>query len=113
VEHIRTSKEELDRMIRKATVDCYNEDEAFMGVVYYLADRMSFPFKAKWIGDVVEVMGIDDEESEIEGEVITTIRTEDDEYTIGLDELETMSDDIENGKYFEMYKYWIGEFEPY
>jgi hypothetical protein len=28
----KTSKEELDRMIKEATVDCYNEDEAFMGI---------------------------------------------------------------------------------
>jgi hypothetical protein len=99
-------KEELDRMIEEATVDCYNEDEAFMGVVCYLADRMSFPFRAKWLDDVVEVMGIDDEESGFEGEVLAEIRTKDDEYTVALDELESLPDDIENGKYFEMYEYW-------
>lgn len=97
------SKEELEKMIEEATVDCYNEDEAFMGVVYYLADKISFPFRAKWLGDVVEVIGIDDEESGFEREVIATIRTEDDEYTVGLGELELMPDDTKNGKYFEMY----------
>jgi len=103
----KTSKEELVRMIEEATVDCYNEDEAFMGVVYYLADRMSFPFRAKWLDDVVEVMGIDDEESDFEGEVLAEIRTKDDEYTVALDELESMPDDTENGKYFEMYKAYV------
>ena len=92
-----TSKEELDRMIEEATVDCYNEDEAF---------------RAKWLDDVVEVMGIDDEESGFEGEVLAEIRTEDDEYTVSLDELESMPNDTENGKYFEMYKYWIRGFDP-
>ena len=108
-----TAKDELDRMIEEATVDCYSEEEAFMGIVCYLADRMSFPFRAKWLDDVVEVMGIDDEESGYEGEVLAEIRTEDDEYTVSLDELELMPGDTENGKYLEMYKYWSRRFEPY
>lgn len=106
------AKEELDKMIEEATVDCYNEDEAFMGIVYYLADKMSFPFRAKWLDDVVEVIGIDDEESGFEGEVLAEIRTKDDEHTVALDELESLPDDTENGKYFEMYKYWIRGFDP-
>ena len=44
MERRKTAKDELDRMIEEATVDCYSEDEAFMGIVCYLADRMSFPF---------------------------------------------------------------------
>jgi hypothetical protein len=111
--HRKTSGEELDRMIDEATMDCYNEDEAFMGVVHYLADKMPFPFKAKWLGDVVEIIGIDAEESGFEEEVMVQILTETDEYTIGLDELELMPGDTGNGKYFEMYKYWIRGFSPY
>lgn len=36
-------------MIEEATVDCYNEDEAFMGVVYYLEKKMSFPLVDKHV----------------------------------------------------------------
>ena len=111
--HRKTSKDELDRMIEEATADCYNEEEALMGVVYYLADKMSFPFRAKWLGDLVEVIGIDDVESGFEGEVLAEIRTKDDEYTFALDELESMPDDTENGKYLEMYEYWSRGFDPY
>ena len=105
-----TVKEDLGKMIEEATVDCYDEHEAFMGVVYYLADKMSFPFRAKWLGDVVEVIGIDDEESSSEKEVMAQILTEGDEYTVGLDELELMPDDTKNGKFLEMYKYWFRGF---
>ena len=108
----KTTEEELDKMIEEATVDCYNEDEAFMGVVYYLAGNMSFPFKAKWLGDVVEVVGIDDEESGFEKEVMAQILMEEDEYTVGLDELESVPDDTRNSKYLEMCKYWIRGSEP-
>ncbi len=111
MEHRKISQEEIDRMIDEATVDCYNEHEAFVGVVCYLSDEMSFPFRAKWLGDVVEVIGIDDEESGYEKEVMAQILTEEDEYTIALDELEPMPDDTVNSKYFEMYEYWIRGFE--
>jgi len=113
MKHRKISQEELSRMIEEATVDCYNVDEAFMGIVYYLADNMSFPFKAKWLGDLVEVIGIDDEESGFEKEVIAQILTEEDEYTVSLDELEAMPDDTRNGKCLDMYKYWIRGFESY
>ena len=98
-------------MIEEATVDCYNEDEAFMGVVYYLADKMSFPLRAEWLGDVVEVVGIDDEESGFDREVMAQVLTEEDEYTVGLDELEPMPDDTRNSRYLEMYRYWRRGFE--
>ena len=109
----KISEEKLAIMIEEATVDCYDEHEAFMGVVYYLSDKMSFPFRAKWLGDMVEVIGIDDEESGYENEVIAQILTEEDEYTVVLDELESVPDDTGNSKYLEMYKYWIRDFHPY
>ncbi len=108
--HRKTSKEELDRMIEEATVDCYNEDEAFMGVICYLADRISLPFKATVLGDVVEVIGIDDEESGLGRGMVAEIRKKDDEYTIGLEELEVKPGDTENAKLLEMYKSWISRF---
>jgi hypothetical protein len=59
----KIDKKELDKMIEEATVDCYNEDEAFTGILYTLADNLSFPFKAKVMGESVEIIGIDDEKS--------------------------------------------------
>ncbi len=111
--HGKTSEAELDKMIAEATVDCYDEHEAFMGVVYYLSGKMSFPFRAKWLGDAVKVIGIDDEESGYEKEVIAQVITEEDKYTVGLNELESVPDDTRNSKYLEMYKYWIRGFQPY
>jgi energy-converting hydrogenase A subunit M len=113
MKHRKTSQEEIDKIIDEATVDCYDEYEAFAGVVSYLSDEISFPFKAKWLGDVVEVIGIDSEESSCENEVMAQILTEEDEYTIALEELESMPDDAVNSKYLEMYEYWIRGFNPY
>ncbi len=59
----KTLTEELDRMIDEATVDAYDEYEQFMGVLYHIEANLSFPFKAKALGDTVEVIGVDDEKS--------------------------------------------------
>ena len=61
----------------------------------------------------IKVIGIDDKESGYENQVMAQVLTEEDEYTVGLDELESVSDDTRNSKYFEMYKYWIRGFQPY
>ena len=47
MKHRKTSKEELDKMIEDAVVDTYDDEEEFMGILYALADNMSFPFAAK------------------------------------------------------------------
>jgi hypothetical protein len=102
----RTSKEELDKMIEDAVVDSHDEEEAFMGIFYSLEAGLSFPFKAKALGETVEVIGIDDVSSRGRG-VIATIRKQGREYTMGLAELEIEPDDTENGKWFDMYHYWL------
>ena len=103
----RTNTKELKRMIEEATVDCYDEEEEFMGILYALADNLSFPFKAKALGETVEVIGIDDTNSSLGRGVIAKVRERGKEYTIGLAELEPIDD--ENAIWFEMYHYWLGE----
>jgi hypothetical protein len=106
----KTTEEELEKMLEEATVDCYDGYEEFMGVLYCLAGGMSFPFKAKALGDIVEVIGIDTEESSRGRGVIARVRKRGDEYTIDLGSLELVPEDTENAKWFEMYDYWVGRF---
>jgi hypothetical protein len=42
-------------MVDEATVDCYNEDEAFAGILASLEDRLEFPFQARVLGDAIGV----------------------------------------------------------
>jgi len=101
----KLSEEELDEMIAEATVDCYDEIEEFMGVLYTLQDSMTFPFKAKALGETVEVIGIDDRESSRGGGIVAEVRKHGKTYTIGLGELE-IEPDSENSKWFQMFHYW-------
>ena len=103
----KISEEELDKMISDAVVDCYDEEEEFMGILYTVEAGMSFPFKAKALGETVEVTGIDDSLSSRGRGVIATVRKQGREYNMGLAELEIEPDDAENAKWLEMYHYWL------
>ena len=106
----KTSEEELERMIEDAAVDAYDDEEVFLGILYTLEGNMSFPFKAKALGETVEVIGIDDNLSSRGRGVIATVSKEDREYSMGLAELEIGPDDTENAKWLEMYDYWLEKY---
>jgi len=105
----KLSDEELDEMLSEAMVDCYDDEEAFMGVLYTLSDNLSFPFKAKALGDTVEVIGIDDNKSSQGKGIIAIVQKQGKKYTIGLADLEP-EDKPENAKWFEMYHYWLEKY---
>ena len=105
----KLSEEELDQMIREATVDCYNDDEAFMGILYTLQNELSFPFKAEALGDSVEVIDIDDRSSGRGRGVVANVEKQGKTYTIGLAEL-PIDPDSENSKWFQILDYWNNKY---
>ncbi len=52
----------LRRLINEATVDCYTEEEAEVGMAVSVQDGVVCPFKAKVIGEQVEVVELRDRE---------------------------------------------------
>jgi hypothetical protein len=48
-------KDGLEAWLEEVMVDCYDEGEAFMGVLYTLDERLNFPLQARALGGVVEV----------------------------------------------------------
>lgn len=54
-----TDPERLQELIEEATVDAYGEDEQHSGFVTMIQDNVVCPFKAKVIGENVEVTGLD------------------------------------------------------
>ena len=50
----------LEALLEQATVDCYDEEEEFSGVLCTLDDNLSFPLQAETMGEPVEVIGLDD-----------------------------------------------------
>lgn len=101
----KTSRTRLEKMLEEATVDCYDEYEAFMGVAVTLGENLPFPFEAKVIGETVEVIGIADDRSDMKCGIIAKVRKGSKEYGVALSELE-IPKYLKSNKWFEMYKYW-------
>lgn len=100
------SDEELDEMIADATVDAYGDYEKFMSMVCHLDSNMDFPFRAKVLGDTVEVVGIEVNVSSQGRGVVVNVRKKGKIYIIGLAEL-TVDPDSENAEWIEMFHYWL------
>ena len=102
----KTSQKHLDKLLAEAMVDCYDEYEAFMGVVGTLDENLPFPFQAKALGEAVQVIGVDDNRCDLRRGVIATVRKGNREYGVALSEIELPKKLLHN-KWIEMYQYWL------
>ncbi len=102
----KRSEEKLDEMLADATVDAYGDYEEFMSMVCHLDTNMDFPFKAKVLGDTVEVVGIEANMSNPGRGVVANVRKKGKIYTIGLAEL-TVDPGSENAEWIEVFHYWL------
>jgi len=50
-------KARLEALLEEATVDCYNEEEAFWGMFYTLEGSLSFPLQARVLDETVTLVG--------------------------------------------------------
>jgi len=80
-------------MIDEATVDCYHESEAFAGMLATLDDRLAFPFQAKVLGETVEVIGLDEDQSSERRWVVAKVRKRGRHYTMVLADVEVVQKD--------------------
>lgn len=55
----RTDPERLEELIEEATVDCHDEDEQHSGLLTVIEEEVVFPFKAKVLGDIVRITGVE------------------------------------------------------
>lgn len=97
----------LQVLLEEATVDCYDEEEEFMGVLITLNERLAWPLTAQWAGQPVEVLGLDESTSNLRRGIVANVRREGREYTIGLADL-TFSDlDETSAEWLAMFHWWI------
>ena len=55
----RTSAARLWELIEEATVDCHDEDEQHSGILTMVQENVVCPFKAKVIGEEIEVTDLE------------------------------------------------------
>jgi hypothetical protein len=100
-------RERLETLLEEATVDCYGDDERFTGMMCTLGDQLQFPLKASVVGEMVEVVGIDERRSDLRRGVVARVRREGQEYRVGLAELEFVDPDPISAEWLGAYRYWL------
>lgn len=98
----------LEALLEQATVDCYDEEEEFGGVLCTLDDNLSFPLQAEALGEQVEVIGLDDRQSSLRKGIVARVRKGGREYTVGLADLNFIAPDPTSAEWLAMYRYWAG-----
>ena len=97
-------RERLRALIEEATVDCYNEEEQEIGLLTMIEDNLACPFRAKVIGEEVEVVRL---ESASEGLGVKAIcKYKGKEYSIDVTSLEWGKDRPEGVEWIEAYLAW-------
>ncbi len=102
-------QDRLDTLLAEATVDCYDNEEEFMGVLCALEGNLNFPLQAKALGEPVEVIGLDDERSGLRRGILARVRKGGREYSVALAELEFADLDPVSAEWLDAYRYWSGE----
>ena len=100
-------EERLETLLEQATVDCYGEEEEFTGIMCTLGEQLRFPLKATVVGEAVEIVGIDDRLSDLRRGVVARARRGDQEYRVGLAELEFVDLDPTSAEWLKAYRYWL------
>jgi hypothetical protein len=96
----------LQALIEEATVDCYDENEARVGFVTMIEDNVVCPFKAKVIGEEVEVVGLRAARSGLGVMAVCAYKGK--EYPIDIDSLEWPKKKPEGYEWVEAYHSWLG-----
>jgi hypothetical protein len=96
----------LQELLDQATVDCYDEEEEFGGVLCTLEDNLDFPLQAEAMGEPVEVIGLDSRRSSLRRGIVARVRKGDKEYTVGLSELVMIDPDPTSAEWLAVYRYW-------
>lgn len=107
------------RIDYEIVVDAYDAEEKAIGWYYYLADKISFPFLAKWKKtnkktgaiaekevEVIDMASADDCERSMYVEV-AYIDEKDDTFTAKLSDIEAIAPDADTAEAISDWKYWV------
>lgn len=94
--------EKIKQLIEEATLDCYGEYECIIGFQCTIDDNLKFPFKAKVVGEEVEVVGVD-----LKNETVVAVcKRNNKNYTVDILSIEYKPKDIDGWEWIEAYRAW-------
>ena len=102
-----SNEERLRELVDEATVDCYDEEEQFWGMLATLGDALDFPITATLIGEQVELIGIDSETSSSHRGIVARVRHKGQEYSVSLADLQINDTNSHNVEWLAAYHYWL------
>ena len=100
------SEERIEELLEQATVDCYDEEEEFSGVVITLLDNLHFPLQADVLGERVEIIDVLESASSLRKGVVVQARKDGKAYPLSLSEVTIIDPDAESAELLAMYHYW-------
>ncbi len=95
----------LDALIEEAVVDCYNEGEEFQGFVNMIEENVVCPFKAKVIGEEVEVVELHGPDAGFGIDAVC--RYKDKKHRIDIRSLEWPKKKPKGYEWVEAYQQWL------
>lgn len=96
----------VKELLEEATVDCYDEEEEFSGVLTSLGDNLQFPIQAKLAGDLVEMVDLDSDRSSLRRGIVARILKNGREQRVSLADLTFVNPDPTSAEWLAMYAYW-------
>ena len=100
------SEERLQELLDEAIVDCYDEEEEFMGVLISVDENVAWPLPAQLTGMSVEVLGLDESASNLRRGIVARIRRGGKEQRASLSDLTFGETDESSAEWLAMYRWW-------
>jgi hypothetical protein len=100
------SEERLQQLLEEATVDCYDEEEEFAGVLISVDENVAWPLPADLAGTSVEVLGLDESASSPRRGIVARIRRDGKEYRAALADLTFGDVDETSAEWLAMFRWW-------
>lgn len=97
------SKVDLQQLIEKAIIDCYDEYEQRACFYTMLEDNLEFPFEATVVGEKVKVTGVDQQTDEL---IVAVCKRKGKTYTIDLLSLNYDPKQVTGSEWIEAYREW-------
>jgi hypothetical protein len=101
----KDDRERLRALIEDAMVDCYTEDEEHVGITTMVEDSVVCPFKAKVLGEEVEVEEL--RHAQFGHGVDAVCRYKGKKYRINVNSLEWLEQKPEGFEWIEAYQAWL------
>lgn len=94
--------EQYESIVEEVTVDSYDYEEDIVGFCTLIQDNIKFPFVATFVGEAVEVLGVDCNGREVKAKC----RRNGKSYEVNILDLEYEAE-FKGWEYIEAYRRWI------